>query len=342
MVQGEWLVAPTEAPRDRDPLWHNVLDPEENYGLISFDPPPRIRVDGSPADWKGIPPYAADPRGRWIRALYAATDATHLYLRFDLAPGAARGAPAAVGVAIDVLDPARGDTRLPAPLDASWSRGAEYQLVIAPRDHEASGVELFIDSRSNWSPWSRVIRGGVFTEHTGPFAPVANQDGRYAPLLIETNRERVSRSGAVYPALHRDWGRLESGRDWSANRVAGVIEVAIPWGLIGVGDPSSRSVVDDTPATRATEVSPTPGIGLLAWATSAPGFSADSLGPARRSRPAPPASASSWGPRAARKQTARQHIRYSPRPARRWYGTPGITDNPRASQGVRGPCATSL
>ncbi len=303
-----WLVAPVEAPRERDPLWHNVLDPEENYGLMAFDPPPRIRVDGSPADWKGVPPYAADPRGRWIRALYAATDQTHLYLRFDLAPGAARGA-AALGVAIDVVDPARGDTRLPAPLDASWSRGAEYQLVIAPHGHESPSAELFIDARSNWSPWSRVVRGGVFIQHKAPFAPVANEDGRYAPLLIETNRERVSRSGTVYPALHRDWGRLESGRDWAANRDAGVIEVAIPWGLIGVGDPSSRSVVDDDPATRATEVSQTPGIGFLAWATSAPGFAADSLGPARhKARPASPAECQFLGPPGSSQLPARQHV----------------------------------
>ena len=39
-----WLVARGEEPRERDPLWHNLLDPEENYGLLGFDPPSTVRV----------------------------------------------------------------------------------------------------------------------------------------------------------------------------------------------------------------------------------------------------------------------------------------------------------
>jgi len=301
-----WLVARGEAPRERDPLWHNVLDPEENYGLIAFDPPPRIRIDGSLDDWNGVAPYATDPGGRWIRAFYAVTDPTCLYLRFDLAPGPARGRPAALGVAIDVLDPARGDTRLPAPLDATWSRGAEYALVIAPAARKA---ELFIDRRTNWSTWSCLLRGGAFVRQPAPFAPVANADGRYAPLLIETNRERVSRSGTVYPPLHLDWGRLEPGRDWAVDPSGARIEVAIPWGLIGVGDPSSRSVVDDVLGTRQTEVSQTSGIGFLAWATSGPGFAADSLGPSRpRALSASPEECQFLGPAGSSQTVAHQRI----------------------------------
>ena len=74
------------------------------------------------------------------------------------------------------------------------------------------------------------------------------------------------------PMRHTEWCLDDSGR---------VIEVALPWGLLNVGDPSTRSVVDDKSATRATECTPTAGIGLLGWATASPGFSADSLGPTR-------------------------------------------------------------
>jgi hypothetical protein len=298
-----WLVAKMESPRERDPLWHNLLDPEENYGLIAFDPPPRIRVDGSTADWRGIAPYASDPGGAWLRAFYATSDQNRLYLRFDYDPHAAHGPPAALGAAIDVLDPARGDTRLPAPLRAAWSRGAEFALVIEPDDapRGAGRAELFIDRRMNWSGWSRLLTRGEFVGNRAPFAPVANDDGRYVPLLIETNRERVARNGTVYPARHLDWGRLGYGAErapagaprgdssvaydpraeWFADRARGVIEVAIPWGLVNVSDPSSRSVVDDVPGTRETEATRTSGIGFLAWATSAGGFEADSLGPLR-------------------------------------------------------------
>ncbi|HXF58211.1 MAG TPA: hypothetical protein VN539_00130 [Candidatus Saccharimonadales bacterium] len=287
-----WLVMRDEQPRDRDPIWHNLLDPEENYGLLGFDPPPAIRVDGSVADWAGIQPYASDPEGRFLRALYVTSDQNRLYLRLDLAPGE----PISAGVALDVLDPRRGDRRLPRPLDAVWSRGAEFLLVTDAGEAGGRGIrredpraELFIDAAMNYSRWARVLVNGRAQPHTAPLRPVANEDGRFLPLLIETNRERVSRSGTFYPALHLDWGRLELGRepgdaydphaDWAVGN--GTIEFALPWGLLNVGDPSSRSVLDDRSGTSEVEVTRTAGIGLLAWATKPFAFRADSTGPGR-------------------------------------------------------------
>lgn len=335
-----WLVAKMEAPRERDPLWHNLLDPEESYGLIAFDPPPRIRVDGATSDWRGIAPYASDPRGAWLRALYATTDQNRLYLRFDYDP---KTPPAAMGALIDVLDPARGDTRFPAPLRAVWSRGAEFALVIEPGAARGDGAgrgdggaagsaraELFIDRSMNWSGWSRLLDRGALTANRAPFAPVSNVDGRYVPLLIETNRERVARNGTVFPALHLDWGRLSygaerspagAGRDdssvaydpraeWFADRARGVVEIAIPWGLLNVCDPSSRSVVDDLPATRETEATRTSGIGFIAWATGAGGFAADSLGPTRPgARAARPRECQFLGPEGTTQVEAGQEVR---------------------------------
>ena len=308
-----WLVARGEEPRDRDPLWHNLLDPEENYGLLGFDPPPSVRVDGRFGDWAGIAPYAAAADGEFLRALYVTSDQNRLYLRIDLAPGAADAsgvagaakAPPTIGIAIDVLDPARGDRRLPLPLRATWSRGAEFVLLLEPCDPRGGTrrrpkAELFVDRAMNYSGWSRVLVNGHAVAHAAPFRPVANDDGRYIPLLIETNRERVSRDGTVYPARHLDWGRLAFGREppraatwpgaeqsyaydphaeWTLDGSGRMIEIAIPWGLLNVGDPSSRSVLDDKAGTREIEVTRTAGIGLLAWATRRPGFRADSLGP---------------------------------------------------------------
>jgi hypothetical protein len=113
----------------------------------------------------------------------------------------------------------------------------------------------------------------------GDPSAVANKDGLYSPLLIETNRERISRDGTLYPAKQVDWGRLEPLTEWVVKGDGWTIEVAIPWGLLNVGDPSSLAVLDDKPGTREIETTTTRGIGLLAWATTAAGFAADSLGP---------------------------------------------------------------
>jgi len=294
-----WLVMKTEQPRDRDPFWHNLLDAEESYGLIGFDPPPRIRVDGDTLDWAGIEPYATAAAGNGfapLRALYVTSDQNRFYLRFDLVPGA-RSRTRAFGAVLDVLDPDRGDRRLPPPLHATWSRGAELALVVEPERRRA---EIFIDAATDWSVFARRIVGGRFQPVAAPYRPVANDDGRYLPLLVETNRERVARDGRVYPPRHLDWGRLEYGgepdraaawpgadsafaydphAEWCASPGGGTVELAIPWGLLLVGDPSGRRVVDDREGTPEVETSATGGFGILAWATSAAGFEADSLGP---------------------------------------------------------------
>jgi hypothetical protein len=327
-----WMVQRTEAPRDRDPLWHNLLDPEECYGLIGFDPPPAIQIDGDFRDWNGVPPYATSDSMAgagagvmpFVRALYATSDQARFYLRLDLDPRAAARGLRSIGVAFDILDAARGDHRLPPPLDATWSRGAERVLLIEPaldsREDRSRRASLFADARSRYSEFARV-RAGPRNDYAflrAPYRPVANEEGRYLPLLVETNRERVARNGTLYPARYLNAGRLAYGREpspssawpgapatrafdphaeWRFDEARRSIEVAIPWGLLGVGDPSSRAVIDDRDGTPEIETTPTPGIALLAWATSAAGARADSLGPAlETARRAAPNQVSFLGP----------------------------------------------
>ena len=51
---------PLELPAERKPLWFNVMDAEENYGIIGHHPGtvgPNILIDGRPEDWNNIPTY---------------------------------------------------------------------------------------------------------------------------------------------------------------------------------------------------------------------------------------------------------------------------------------------
>ncbi len=335
--KSNWLLWGTERPRDRDPHWHNLLDAEEGYGLIAFDPPPRIRVDGAVDDWEGIEPYARAPRraravpgaaGPMLRALYVTSDGARLYLRLDVDPASLRGPARAFGVALDVIDPRRGDRRLPAPIDATWSRGAEFVLVVEP-GRPAAGrparAELFIDREMGWSEFGRVREGGSWVRSEAPLRTTANEDGIYVPLVVNTNRERVGRDGTTYPGVDLDLGRLAAGRErsasgdsvraydpeaeWTIHRGRGVIEVALPWGLLNVGDPSRRRVLDDRPGTTEVETDTTAGVGLLAWATRAPGLRADSLGPTREgARPARHAAHEFLGPAGTRQRVTGQQV----------------------------------
>ena len=296
-----WIVQRVEQPRDRDPMWLNRLDAEENYGLIAFDPVPPVRIDGSLEDWKDVAPYARadeqDPKVAPIRSLRVTSDATRLYLALDVDPRALDG-KLQLGISFDVLDSARGDTRLPLPLRARWSRGAEYVLrVTPPVSPNPAGppwgaVQLFVDDAMSWSAFARVKSpDGSFARNRAPLCPVANDNGEYVHPWVETNRERVTRDGTRYPAQYLDWGTLAGGVDDSvpgsatpgdiapADNAASAAayaydphaewaagEISIPWGLLGVGDPSSLSVLDDRPGTPEIEVTRTGGIGFLAWA----------------------------------------------------------------------------
>ena len=74
--------------------------------------------------------------------------------------------------------------------------------------------------------------------------------GQFDSLFVTTNRFRVTRGGTMIPARGVDRGRLRYGRlaesslaDWYVDRAAGLVEIRLPWGLLNVTDPSSRTVL---------------------------------------------------------------------------------------------------
>jgi hypothetical protein len=164
-------------------------------------------------------------------------------------------------------------------------------------DDRTRRAALFADARTRYSEFARVLNGDDYGFLRAPYRPVENRDGLYNPLVVETNRERVARNGRLFPAHYVNQGRLAYGAEWRLDESRRSIEIAIPWGLLGVGDPSSHAVIDDRDGTSEIETSRTPGIALLAWASTAPGARADSLGPALRgARRASPKEVSFLGP----------------------------------------------
>jgi hypothetical protein len=89
---------------------------------------------------------------------------------------------------------------------------------------------------------------------------VANNLGQWDSLVVVPNRRRIGRDGRIFPAISYNRNRLlharESGNslaDWFADPATGMIEVRIPWGMLQLVDPSTRSVLFSN--TRFGEVS---------------------------------------------------------------------------------------
>ncbi|WP_038046046.1 tetratricopeptide repeat protein [Thermus caliditerrae] len=232
-----WLFMDWETP-GRDPFWHNLLDPEENYGLLAATAQGGFRLDEKAEAWEGVPfllreedrflKAHADPEYLWL--LYRGPLPLRLYL--DTVPG---GVPAAEGF------------------------GAEFYLEIGPE-----GGRLLIEA--GYYPFQELDHGLPGTEYLHFRGPTRPKEGPFVPFLLEPNRRRTGRDGTDYPRLVYELGQLKQGQDPEGARdptadyalgEGGILELRIPWGMLLIADPSRRL------AWYAPEPMPIEGIGLL-------------------------------------------------------------------------------
>src|SRR5262249_39562605 len=85
-VKKNWLAIAFEVPWDDKKNWLNVLDPEENYGLLACKPGRdgwRIVIDGKGDDWRSVPSVAGDGKGP-LRSLKVTSDEAYIYMRLDV------------------------------------------------------------------------------------------------------------------------------------------------------------------------------------------------------------------------------------------------------------------
>lgn len=241
-----WLTRPVHLPAERNPLWHDRQCPEQNFGLIAYRagrPGRRVVVDALAKDWDQTPPLlqrGPEEEGE-VRALHARADETDLHLLLRVR----QRTPAAFAVAIDTVDPERGEKALPARLGVRSAVGFEAAL-------------LFDGTRAQVVVAKSYDR---FTHRMGltPVRPADDGPGEYVVPHIMSNRTRVARDGTVIPEVVFPIGTLRRGTtdrqhpkfddlaEWQYDADTGIAEFRIPWGLINVTDPSSRSVLFEGP-----------------------------------------------------------------------------------------------
>jgi len=251
-----WIVTDFEYPHDRKQLWLNPLDAEESYGVVAMragSKSSRITIDGDTADWRGRPvlyrttgsrPGAPAPLE--LKSLRVAHDEAYVYLRLDV--GRIDWAHAHYQIGIDSYRRNLGDTRFPHT-GSTAPVGLEFVLDLAgPED-----TQLLVDHPYN--PYRPVVIPGSKPQATQyVYNPgvriVANDLGQWDSVVVVPNRRRIGRDGNIYPAISYNRNRLLHSResdnslaDWFANSASGVIEVRIPWGMLQLVDPSTRSVL---------------------------------------------------------------------------------------------------
>jgi hypothetical protein len=257
-----WIVIDLEIPLEDTRRWHNVMDAEQNYGILgqyAGDSATTPHLGGDPRRWTAFPAVdstSGAPAGT-PSVLRIGSDGSYVYVAVELQGQAGTSFPwkeRMLELAIDTWRRDLGQRVLPSGL-RSDSLGFEFVLELPSPD---SG-ELRV--APDYDPYAHIPGPAEHFDDEGrfyrrPVVTVARADGKWARLDVVTNRARFGRDGTFYPAQGIDRGVMRYGTeagstlsDWFYDTAAGLLEVRLPWGLLNVTDPSTRTILQDTAAT---------------------------------------------------------------------------------------------
>ena len=248
-----WIVVEYEIPGDNTRRWHNVMDAEQNYGIVAVaagDPTSRPRLGGDPALWRGLRSVevSVDSLQDGPRRMRMRADESYYYIAIDLPPGGIDWSSKGIQIALDTYLPRIGQHRLPG---TNIQSEIGFEFLIDLRSPESANV--FVVPEYNRHARIDSVTGddrGLFSRR--PVITRNRKDGRFEHLHVITNRARFGRDGTFFPAQGYDRGRLRFGTetestnsDWYLDTQAGLLQVRIPWDLLNVTDPSTRTLLFD-------------------------------------------------------------------------------------------------
>ncbi len=253
-----WMVVEYEIPLDNTRLWHNVMDAEQSYGIKGMyagESQSTPRLGGDIDRWQRLLSVhaARDSSGRGPRRIRMGNDESYYYLGIELPRGPFPWDTAGIQIALDTYLRGVGQHRLP-------KSGVKSEL----------GFEFLIDLESPAS--ARMLVTPEYNRHDSRIDPATGDDfgrfsrrpvitrnrsdGRFDSLTVITNRARFGRDGKFFPARAYDRGRLAHGTeaastiaDWYFDERSGLLQLRLPWDLLNVTDPSSRTLLFD-PQTK--------------------------------------------------------------------------------------------
>jgi hypothetical protein len=254
-----WIVIDYEIPLENTRQWHNVMDAEQNYGILGMyagDGTTTPVLGGDIARWQALPTLLEDSGAtanpNLPRRLRVGSDESYVYLAVELAAFAGRPFPGAsqdqqVIIALDTYRADLGQMTLPGSVLGS-DVGFEFLAVFG----DTTRGELRVIPDYNPYAGAEAIVGGDDYGHFRhrPVTTRLRWDGRFDSLFVITNRSRFTRDGRFIEAQGYNRGRLRYGTearsslsDWYWDQAAGLLEARIPWALLNVSDPSTATVL---------------------------------------------------------------------------------------------------
>ncbi len=215
-----WITEPYIIPYERNPLWRNVADPEQNYGIYAME-----------SDQLKSSPYNIAGDGV-ISKMSLGADETYLNIKLDLKQVIDFTAEKLI-IGLDTYDRDRGNMKYSEAISTEASTGLEYVIELT------GGNEGQILVQPGYNPSS------------GHYSSTISRDGVYERMSMLINNETITSDGTKIDAVVQDLSQLSFGslENNSHNQVSisgKTVTIRIPWTRINVTDPSMMRVLDDS------------------------------------------------------------------------------------------------
>jgi len=261
-----WLFLPSELPAERKPFWYNLQDPEENYGLLAAYPGypgKKVNLDCRTDDWHGVAPLYEKKEDSMAFPFHDKSDDSRRLLRLSVQHD--EGFLYALLETAGTIDFSKANFLI--GLDTCLAEGGERALPFGTNLMSPVGLTFLIHLAGRES--SRILAAASYDKYlngkTGVVKPEASDQGEWVMMQNETNIRRISKDGnRFFPARVFTMSRLRFGsldkKSADYHSLADFfsrdnkIELRIPWGLINITDPSSRTALwmDKNGTTRQT------------------------------------------------------------------------------------------
>ncbi len=237
---------------DRNHLWFNIQDPEQNYGIIGMYPgyPEKsISLSGKIEEWSdGTVLYEKDNSflikdernlSLALKRLIVKNDEGFIYLCIETMDKINLSENIYL-IGIDTCSPQEGEFIIPYGLNITSPTGLKFLIEISGNDKSRILVTRHYDRKLN--------------EDRGIIRPIESYQGEWAIIQHITNRRRLSKDGMrVFPSKVTTSGNLRFGSLDKGNRdydsisdlyySGNILELRIPWGILNFTDPSSHLVL---------------------------------------------------------------------------------------------------
>ena len=220
---------------DRRPYWSNAQTNEQQFGILSFDTH-KIGVDGNGDEWETDLMYEGNNE---LKSMTMDSDERYLYFKIEHEPGFSGD----IDIPLDIIQ-GQGNTTF-NNVDTSDA----VDFIIQLRNDESRVVvdDYYDFFNIQYGHTLKMIESGK---------PLVNNSGRFNPIRFALNKELyLPDRDEMIPFESYETGLLKEGvgnpehedynslSDYYWDSENGIIEIRIPWMLIGAKDPSQHEFI---------------------------------------------------------------------------------------------------